>query len=182
LSVKIQRNLIISVVILTLAILFFSFQETDSDISFNNEKAKEYLVAKLNEIPEIKLNSNGLNNVIDYLDTGSPFNHQATDFFMIDALIEKDKLDISYDELKKLENFTSKEKAGGKIIFLERALNVERFCSSAEKLNLKIQSCSSFSEQPNIIILEDSALFIFALSLDKKSYWLRVWESHSTNF
>lgn len=159
-----------------------SLMEGKDAISLNDDEAIVYLANKLNEIPEISLNSASLSVVIDHLDEGSPFNHQATDFFTIDALVERAKLNTFYVDATSLQELSLEGQSIEKIPFLDRALNIDKFCSSLEKLKDKVQSCNTFSNKPYVLALDKNSLLIFSKTAIDDVVWVRVWEWYDTGF
>lgn len=164
------------------AALILSLREGKDAISLNDDEVKAYIANKLNEIPEVSLSSANLSVVIGHLDEGSPFNHQATDFFTIDALVERAKLDTFYVDAIRLQELSLEGQSIEKIPFLDRALNIDKFCSSLDKLKVKIQSCNTFSNKPFVLALDKNSLLIFSKTAIDDVVWVRVWEWYDTGF
>jgi hypothetical protein len=179
---KVKYKIIILLTLL--AVAFFTF--SNNEVVLKDQKAIFAVNQLLLKEFKMQLPSDSILSASHKYDSGSAFSHAASNFYLVDILLDGEKIAKKLDEFTKSLTLIDPNKGVEGVFFYSYISDKKPFCRALERRQFEKVICNSISTKQFFKTLEytsDSATYIlFTAIKDTKYFWLRIWSYENTGF
>ena len=179
---KAKYKIIISLTLL--AVAFFTF--SNNEVVLKDQKAIFALNQLLLKEFNMQLPSDSILSASQKYDAGSTFSHAASNFYLVDILLDGEKIAKKIDKLRKSLTLTDPNKGVEGVVFYSYISDKKPFCRALERRQFEKVICNSISTKQFFKPLEDtneSATYLLLTAIkNTKYFWLRIWSYENTGF